>query len=79
MTSQREIKAKQKFYKRIQDRNNRMANERFGIPMEDEEEEVDRDEETAVDVSVEDGENIGKHSFSTRKPVFIYRKRTAEE
>lgn len=56
-----------------------MANERFGIPMEDEEEEVDREEETAVDVSVEDGENIGKHSFSTRKPVFIYRKRTAEE
>ena len=56
-----------------------MANERFGIPMEDVEEEVVREGEAALNVSAEDGENIGKHSFSTRKPVFIYRKRTAEE
>ena len=55
MTDQREIRAKQKFYKRIQDRNNRMANEKFGIPMEDVEEEADLEEEAVIDASVDDG------------------------
>lgn len=55
LTSQREIRAKQKFYKRIQDRNNRMANEKFGIPMEDVEEEEADVEEEVVDAAADDG------------------------
>jgi hypothetical protein len=77
LTTHREVMARNKFYRRQQDRNNRMANEAEGynIPLE-EEEVVEAIEEVG---EVEDADNIGKANFSTHRPQILYRKRTAEE
>lgn len=76
LTSHRDVMIRNKFYRRQQDRRNRIAlkNEEFELPVEEEPEQ-----EAAVEAAEEDGENIGKAGFSTQRPAFLYRKRTAEE
>lgn len=77
LTTHREVMVRNKFYRRQQDRNNRIANEAEGYNIQEEEAVEDAVEEVVAEA--DDGENIGKAAFSTQRPVLLYRKRTAEE
>ena len=74
LTEFRQVKSRDKFYRRQQERSNRQANKALGFSVE-EEAEGGEEAEPAED----DGENIGKASFSTQRPALLYRRRTAEE
>jgi hypothetical protein len=76
------IYARNKFYDRQRERNNRLSDEAEGIvhtpPVADEEiPEIEGDAAAVMDADA-DG-SIGKAGFSTHKPASLYRKRTAEE
>ena len=79
ITKPKDVYNRDKMYERIRERNNRLADEALGIRSYEETHQGEEAEEEEVDPNSHDGENIGKHHFSTYRPPNLYRALTIEE